>query len=100
MKSRCCSGTSALAGEFRHEALHVRNDAVSRGRVAVAHRWHVPLIDALAPRRSDVAAEANDMCRGIEIVERDGTWTIRRRAEPIAGEQPVPRQKPVWQTSR
>src|SRR5262249_20236640 len=83
MKPRCGSAMLLPRRHLGNQTLDVCHDALSRGRVAVADRRHVPLIDALSSGRVDVAAYADTAGRALEVVDRRGTRSARRCREPI-----------------
>src|SRR5262245_43768173 len=87
---RCSSAMSAS----RHpgdEPLHLVDDLLPRGVVAIANVRHVPTLDRLAARRGDVAAERHHARRRAQVVQRDRPRTLRRRLEPI-GREPLHRE--------
>src|SRR5262249_62429784 len=70
-------------GQLGDESLDVGHDAVARGCIAVADGRHVPLVHALAPSGHDLAAEADDARRAVEVVERDRARAGGRGLEAI-----------------
>src|SRR5438445_9214189 len=62
---------SARSRQLCDQALDVVDDTPACRFVAVTHSRNIPLIDALPLGRRDVAAEAHDPRRTVEVVERN-----------------------------